>query len=255
MRFSRSKSDGQQSSQSGCVYQAGLVVKVDAHTSYPILRHHSIISGIAVLFMSLPDFLIASTIEKLLCNVLRAATASYNKGQLRHTHQGEAVAGSLHMCGLPFFRLCWTDAWSGREICGGRGTRDVGRGMIFSASAHAHLCFWRSWTNCPMSDVKLTVGLSQHARQRQPEEDRSRYDTIKSFQVLYVMHENSISLKKSKYDSGDIGHQRCQAQASCQKKGPFIRSLGIKSVSFISFILLSFHKPKTMPNQVQYIRL
>ena len=39
-------------------------------------------SGIESLFIALPDFLIASTTEKLLCNVFRAATASLEGGQL-----------------------------------------------------------------------------------------------------------------------------------------------------------------------------
>lgn len=78
------------------------VVIVDAHTSYPILRHHSIISGMAVLFMPMPDFLIASTIVKLLCNVLRAATASYDTGELRHTH-GEKLLLAHYICAACHF--------------------------------------------------------------------------------------------------------------------------------------------------------
>jgi hypothetical protein len=48
----------------------------EPHTSYPILWHHSIISGIANLFIPRPDFLMASTIEKLDCSVFNAATAA-----------------------------------------------------------------------------------------------------------------------------------------------------------------------------------
>lgn len=55
---------------------------MEAHTSYPILRHHSIISGIESLFTALPDFRIASTMVKLLCKVLRVATASCDVGEL-----------------------------------------------------------------------------------------------------------------------------------------------------------------------------
>lgn len=55
---------------------------MEAHTSYPILRHHSIISGIESLFTALPDFRIASTTAKLLCKVLRVATASCDVGEL-----------------------------------------------------------------------------------------------------------------------------------------------------------------------------
>lgn len=52
------------------------VVAVEAHTSYPTLRHHSTISGIAFLFMPMPAFLMASKTTKLLCNVLSAVMAS-----------------------------------------------------------------------------------------------------------------------------------------------------------------------------------
>lgn len=48
----------------------------EPHTSYPVLRHHSIISGIACLFMPRPDFRMASTMEKLDCSVFSAATAA-----------------------------------------------------------------------------------------------------------------------------------------------------------------------------------
>ena len=77
IRFSRSRSDGCQSSQPSCVCgRLGLAVTVEAQTSYPSFRHHSIILGIESLAMALPDFLTNSTIAKLLCKVLRAATAS-----------------------------------------------------------------------------------------------------------------------------------------------------------------------------------
>ena len=46
------------------------------HTSYPVFLTQSIISGMAFWFIPLPDFLIASTMEKLLCSVLSAATAA-----------------------------------------------------------------------------------------------------------------------------------------------------------------------------------
>lgn len=51
----------------------------EPHTSYPILWHHSIISGIACLFMPRPDFLIASTMEKFDCSVFSAATAAFER--------------------------------------------------------------------------------------------------------------------------------------------------------------------------------
>lgn len=47
------------------------------HTLYPILLHHSIISGMAALFMPRPDLRMASTIAKLDCSVFNAATAAY----------------------------------------------------------------------------------------------------------------------------------------------------------------------------------
>lgn len=46
------------------------------HTSYPALRHHSIISGMAFLFMLRPDLRMASTTAKLDWRVLSAAMAA-----------------------------------------------------------------------------------------------------------------------------------------------------------------------------------
>ena len=71
--FKALNSDGCPSPQSPALDR---LVALEAHTSYPILRHHSIISGIAFWFKLLPDLRMASTIAKLLCKVLRAATAS-----------------------------------------------------------------------------------------------------------------------------------------------------------------------------------
>ena len=85
--FNRSRSDGCQSSQPSCVCKTSFAVMVEAHTSYPILRHHSIISGIAFLFMLMPDFLMASMTAKLVCSVLRAATASCDIVELGHVHR------------------------------------------------------------------------------------------------------------------------------------------------------------------------
>ena len=50
----------------------------DGHTSYPILRHHSIISEMACPFIFPPDKRIALTTEALDCSELRALTASCN---------------------------------------------------------------------------------------------------------------------------------------------------------------------------------
>jgi hypothetical protein len=53
-----------------------LILNDLTHTSYPILRTQSLISGSACLFHPGPRFLIASTMEKLLCSELSAATAA-----------------------------------------------------------------------------------------------------------------------------------------------------------------------------------
>lgn len=99
--------------------------KVDAHTSYPILRHHSIISGIAVLFMSLPDFLIASTIAKLLCSVLRAATASYDIRESRH-RRGEKLVLAYCICAA-----CHYFGRAGQAPgLGERSAKEEGRGEV-----------------------------------------------------------------------------------------------------------------------------
>ena len=47
----------------------------EAHTSYPILRHHSIISGMACLFMPRPDWRMALTMEALDWRLLSALMA------------------------------------------------------------------------------------------------------------------------------------------------------------------------------------
>ena len=52
-------------------------LRAKTHTSYPILLHHSIISGMAFLFIPRPDFLMASTMEKFDWSVFKAAIASY----------------------------------------------------------------------------------------------------------------------------------------------------------------------------------
>lgn len=49
---------------------------VFAPTSYPMRRTHDSISGMARVFHPGPAFLMASTIEKLLCKPLSAATAA-----------------------------------------------------------------------------------------------------------------------------------------------------------------------------------
>ncbi len=72
MGLSRSKSDGYGFS----VHSSFIVFFATSQTSYPSLRHHSIISGIEFLFMLLPDFLIASTMEKFDWSVFSAAIAS-----------------------------------------------------------------------------------------------------------------------------------------------------------------------------------
>lgn len=53
----------------------------EAHTSYPILRNHKSISGMACLFMPWPDFRMASTMEKFDWRVFRAAMASCLGGE------------------------------------------------------------------------------------------------------------------------------------------------------------------------------
>lgn len=82
--------------------KTSFAVAVEAHTSYPILRHHSIISGIASLFKLLPDFLMESTIAKLLCNVFRAATASCGIGEWEYAGEvllAYRVSAACHHCG------------------------------------------------------------------------------------------------------------------------------------------------------------
>lgn len=85
-----------------CPSKTSLAV-MEAHTSYPSLRHHSIISGIAFLFMLLPDFLMASTMAKLVCNVLSAATASCEVGQWLYAMTDKLLLtyciGARHRCG------------------------------------------------------------------------------------------------------------------------------------------------------------
>ncbi len=140
--FNRSRSDGCQSSQPSCFCTTPLAVIVEAHTSYPILRHHSIISGIAFLFMPLPDCLMACTMAKLVCKVLRAATASCDMDEFGIFSRGGAVGDLLHMCDLPSLRAQWRGALFGRGICGARREEGAVRGMIlFCASAYAGCCF------------------------------------------------------------------------------------------------------------------
>ena len=82
--------------------KTSFAVAVEAHTSYPILRHHSIISDIAFLFMLLRDFLMESTIAKLVCNVFRAATASCGIGEWEYTGEvllAHCVTAACHRCG------------------------------------------------------------------------------------------------------------------------------------------------------------
>lgn len=80
-------------------------VVVEAHTSYPILRHHSTISGIAFLFMLLPDFLMASMTPKLVCNVFKAATASCGIDEWEYVGEelllllAYCVSAACHRCG------------------------------------------------------------------------------------------------------------------------------------------------------------
>lgn len=78
-------------------------VVVEAHTSYPILRHHSTISGIAFLFMLLPDFLMASMTAKLVCSVFKAATASCGIDEWEYAVEelllAYCVSAACHRCG------------------------------------------------------------------------------------------------------------------------------------------------------------
>lgn len=66
-----------------------------SHTSYPILRHQSIISGMAFLCRLWPDFRMALTIEKLDCRVFKADTASWADGQCAAIQPARAVAPML----------------------------------------------------------------------------------------------------------------------------------------------------------------
>ncbi len=118
--FNRSRSDGYQSSQPSCFCRTPLAVIVEAHTSYPILRHHSIISGIAFLFMPLPDCLMACTMAKLVCNVLRAATASCDVDELEYS-AGEkllvtyCICAICHRCGRSGEAPCLEERFAEQE--------------------------------------------------------------------------------------------------------------------------------------------
>lgn len=93
----------------------------ELHTLYPILLHHSIISGIAALFMPRPDLRIASTIAKLDCSVFNAATAACEQSaivfaRLRHTycivalaHAGSTIVSSSNWGNSPTYTatLCY----------------------------------------------------------------------------------------------------------------------------------------------------
>ena len=79
-----------------------LVVSVEVRTSYPILRHQSTISGIEFLFAPWPDFLMASTTAKLVCNVFKATTASCGIGQWEYAAKevllAYCVSAACHGC-------------------------------------------------------------------------------------------------------------------------------------------------------------
>ena len=106
------------------------VAIVEAHTSYPILWHHSTISGIEFLFMLLPDFLMASTTAKLVCKVFREATASCVIVQWKYSG---AVARLQRKYGLPWLRGRSRGTWFGELVEVWRATEWAVRGMILCA--------------------------------------------------------------------------------------------------------------------------
>ena len=79
IRFRRLKSEGCHQAQPCLLWSAEAA---GAHTSYPILRTHATISGIASSFIRLRSCLMDSMTAKLLWRVLRAATASCRSDQL-----------------------------------------------------------------------------------------------------------------------------------------------------------------------------